>query len=238
MSGPYGTTAKYTSSPEVDAKLELVLPISGTLKDGSGFKIYRVTRKEKHEANDSKPAVSIFLSNKPNLTKLLSKLLDDVIETGNEYPQLSVIGIDGFMDYFLSHDAFVLVSSSPEIDSSIKNTSLDSAAFWESNVKGMFYIKPNFPGRSSHICNGGFITSPKYRGCGVAKQMGTAFIKIAPILGYKASLFNLVFATNEASLKVWRDLGFKESGRIPKAGFLKDYGYVDAINFFYDFGNF
>lgn len=24
-------------------------------------------------------------------------------------------------------------------------------------VAGCFYVKPNFPGRCSHVCNGGFI---------------------------------------------------------------------------------
>ena len=46
----------------------------------------------------------------------------------------------------------------------------------------------------------------KYRNNGVGKAMARAFIKIAPALGYKASVFNLVFETNIGSIKIWRDL--------------------------------
>lgn len=59
-------------------------------------------------------------------------------------------------------------------------------------VWGAFYIKPNFPGRCSHVCNGGFITDPRRRRRGVARLMGHAFLRFAKDLGYRASYFNLV----------------------------------------------
>lgn len=59
-------------------------------------------------------------------------------------------------------------------------------------VWGAFYIKPNFPGRCSHVCNGGFITDPRMRRRGVARLMGHAFLRFAKDLGYRASYFNLV----------------------------------------------
>ena len=74
--------------------------------------------------------------------------------------------------------------------------------------------------------------------------MALAFLDLVPVLGYKASMFNLVFASNTASVRLWRALNFQEIGRIPKAGFLKKKGidgkeeeeeYVDAIMFYYDF---
>ena len=54
-------------------------------------------------------------------------------------------------------------------------------------------------------------------------------------------MFNLVFESNTASIKLWRRLGFKEIGRVPKAGRLRgqgtdnNEGYVDAIQFYWDF---
>ena len=79
--------------------------------------------------------------------------------------------------------------------------------------------------------------------------MALAFLDLAPALGYKASMFNLVFANNTASVRLWRALNFQEIGRLPKAGCLKkkrteieananevdDEEYVDAIMFYYDF---
>ncbi|CAM9814561.1 unnamed protein product [Laminaria digitata] len=68
-------------------------------------------------------------------------------------------------------------------------------------VWGAFYIKPNFPGRCSHVCNGGFITDPRRRRRGVARLMGHAFLRLARDLGYKASYFNLVRARRGGTVR-------------------------------------
>jgi hypothetical protein len=55
-------------------------------------------------------------------------------------------------------------------------------------------------------------------------------------LGYQGSFFNLVYVTNEASVKLWRELNFEQTGRVPKAGRLKGHSdLVDAFQFHYDF---
>jgi ribosomal protein S18 acetylase RimI-like enzyme len=154
---------------------------------------------------------------------VIHDLLNEEIRAGNSYPQEHELSRQQFEDYFLSADAFVVTN---EQDHSV--------------VYGVFYIKPNFPGRCSHICNGGFITNFEYRRQGVAKLMTKWFIKLAPMLGYRASMFNLVFENNIASVQLWRKHGFKEIGRIPGAGRLKkrnDNGeeFIDAIMFYYDF---
>ena len=66
--------------------------------------------------------------------------------------------------------------------------------------------------------------------------MGRAFLLFAPLMGYKAAMFNLVFANNHASIHIWNSLGFKIIGRLPKAARLNDNDHlVDAIMFHYDF---
>lgn len=80
--------------------------------------------------------------------------------------------------------------------------------------------------------------------------MAFAFIQIAPLLGYKASMFNLVFENNIASVRLWRSTGFQEIGRVPNAGYLikrkdanertensveEEEEFVDAIMFYYQF---
>ena len=47
-----------------------------------------------------------------------------------------------------------------------------SDAQCEKHCLGSFYIKPNYPGRSSHVCNGGFLVSNPARNRGVGKLMG------------------------------------------------------------------
>lgn len=76
-----------------------------------------------------------------------------------------------------------------------------------------------------------------FRGLGAGVVMGEAFKVLVPAIGYKASVFNLVFENNPASIAIWRKLGFQEIGRVPKAGRLRNSPgkLVDAIIFYYDF---
>ncbi|KAJ3063475.1 hypothetical protein HDU98_000728 [Podochytrium sp. JEL0797] len=148
----------------------------------------------------------------------LNALLNAEIAAGNSYPQEHELNENEFKNYFLSATAFMVTSEDGQ------------------TIMGTFYIKPNYPGRCSHICNGGFITAAEFRGKGIGKIMGKAFMVLAPMLGYKASVFNLVFESNVASVELWRGLGFKEIGRIPKAGRLEgSLELVDAIVFHCDF---
>ena len=67
---------------------------------------------------------------------------------------------------------------------------------------GCFYVKPNFPGRCGHVCNGGFIVRKEVRGNGIGQMMGRSFLPLARDLGYSASFFNLVFVSNRVRLEL------------------------------------
>lgn len=60
---------------------------------------------------------------------------------------------------------------------------------WGRRCLGTFYVKPNYPGRSSHICNGGFIVTDAARNRGVGRLMGEGYLEWAPKL---VSVFNFV----------------------------------------------
>ncbi|CAO1637623.1 unnamed protein product [Parajaminaea phylloscopi] len=92
---------------------------------------------------------------------------------------------------------------------------------WRRALACFYYVKPNYPGRSSHICNGGFVVPEWNRGLGLGGLAGRSFLHYAPALGYRASVFNLVYKTNAASLAIWERLGFTKVGVIPGAGLLK-----------------
>ncbi len=53
---------------------------------------------------------------------------------------------------------------------------------WEKTCLGSFYIKPNYPGRSSHVCNGGFLVTDAARNRGVGRLMGEGYLEWAPKL--------------------------------------------------------
>ena len=143
-------------------------------------------------------------------------ILNAVIVEGTTYPIEAVLTRDEFVAYFMSHDNFTLkVEATGE-------------------VVGSFHVKPNFPGRCSHVCNGGFVVAEAFRGKGAGRVMGAAYLPIAAELGYRMSMFNLVYVTNTASVRLWDSLGFTRLATVPKVGRLKGLGYVDAIQFIYD----
>ena len=78
------------------------------------------------------------------LISYLQGLLNAEIESGNTYPQKSPLNLTEFKNYFLSGDVFVIVRGG-------KDQPMQFSADLEENILGTFYIKPNFPGRCSHV---------------------------------------------------------------------------------------
>lgn len=96
-------------------------------------------------------------------------------------------------------------------------------------VLGTYYLKSNFDGPGSHVCNCGYMVDPAARGRGLATAMCRHSEQIALELGYKAMQFNFVAASNESAVRLWKSLGFDTVGRLPKAFRHPALGYVDAL---------
>jgi L-amino acid N-acyltransferase YncA len=173
----------------------------------------------------------------PEEVETVRSLFNAIVAEGTSYPQQTPLSPQGFADYWLKGSAYVVrVAAAPQICEETREHSTvakqPTAAVTTgnaANVLGAFYIKPNFPGRCGHICNAGFIVAPAARGQGLGHVMGKAMLTLAKDLGYRAVMYNLVFETNVASLKIWQALDFQEIGRIPRAAHLPDGRYVDAI---------
>jgi RimJ/RimL family protein N-acetyltransferase len=157
------------------------------------------------------------------------ELMNLIIREGKTWPfDQEFETMDSYRGYFLSHAAFVVRAVEPGFDS-------QGVAYGSGEIMGCFYIKPNFPGRCSHICNGGFITTPKFRKMGVATAMGKSFLKMAKDLGYKSSYFNLVFKSNVASVRLWESLGFERVAVLENAAKLEGVEGLDtAYGYRYD----
>lgn len=159
-------------------------------------------------------------------------LMNLVIREGRSWPfEDDFLSIDDYRGYFLSHTAFVVRALDNGMDALQRNSSS------KGEILGCFYIKPNYPGRCSHVCNGGFITAPRFRGLGVARLMGNVFLRAARDMGYKSSYFNLVFKSNVGSVKLWESLGFERVCVLEKAARLEglEEGELDtAYGYRYD----
>ncbi|KAF2002144.1 histone acetyltransferase-like protein [Amniculicola lignicola CBS 123094] len=170
----------------------------------------------------------------PSLVAYLCKTLAAEIEDGNTYPMLDPIPPEAFGPYWFG--VFGTVTLLGEWESAEQVTGTKDAD-WEKVCLGSFYIKPNYPGRSSHVCNAGFLVTVPARNRGVGKVMGKTYLEWAPKLGYTYSVFNLVYETNVPSLRIWDSLGFERIGRVKKCGKLKGSPdkKIDAIVYGYDF---
>ena len=96
-------------------------------------------------------------------------------------------------------------------------------------VQGSYFIKPNYLGPGSHVCNCGYMVSSGARGKGLATKMCEHSQRVALEFGYKAMQYNIVAANNTAALHLWKKHGFIEVGRVPKGFKHPDDGYVDAL---------
>jgi GNAT superfamily N-acetyltransferase len=83
-------------------------------------------------------------------------------------------------------------------------------------VHGAYYLKPNFPGRAGHIANAGYVVARSSRGRGVGRTLVEDSIVRAPVAGFDAIQFNLVFESNPARA-LYEELGWHEIGRVPRA---------------------
>ncbi|KAK3072834.1 Protein spt10 [Teratosphaeriaceae sp. CCFEE 6253] len=166
------------------------------------------------------------------LTAYLCALLNREIEKGDTYPMMEPMPLSSFGPYWFANFAAVMLLGDLQSVEEVERMETRGVD-WSRECLGSFYVKPNYPGRSSHVCNGGFLVTDAARNRGVGRLMGEGYLEWAPRLGYTYSVFNLVYETNVASLRIWDALGFKRIGRVKGCGNLKSYPdqFIDAIIF-------
>ncbi|EPX73734.1 L-azetidine-2-carboxylic acid acetyltransferase [Schizosaccharomyces octosporus yFS286] len=175
---------------------------------------------------------STVVHDRDSLLSRLREVLNHEIEKGDTYPYETPLSWEEAEEYFLKYCTVICL----EWDGQGPLPNLQSPINWKEKLLGFFIIKPNYPSRCSHICNGGFMVVPETRGRGIGGILAHAFLYFGPRIGYKSSVFNLVFATNAASYKLWDRLGFTRTGVIRNAGRLRGQSkLVDAYIYQYEF---
>ena len=160
-------------------------------------------------------------------SKLLNRMFEDFnqeIITGGTYPQYErFANIQDYTGYWFNSFCCILIKKPDNIDKSkifeyIKND--EFKVDWEDNYLGTFYIKPNYVGRCSQVCNAGFFVPVAHRSKKIGYRLGQIYLKYAPKLGYSQSIFNLVYTSNVGSWKTWDKLKFARIGVVPKVAIL------------------
>lgn len=159
-------------------------------------------------ANDSSVVPS-------TLVEKMCQEFNFVIEEGLTYPHHTTMTIEQFSSYWFQSFAAIMVEGTYSSWQDISNSN------WDEAFLGTFYIKPNYIGRCSHVCNAGFVVAHNKRGLGLGRELGAKYLVWAPQLGYVYSVFNLVFETNLASMHIWDSLGFERIGYVKNVAALK-----------------
>lgn len=168
-----------------------------------------------------------------------ARLAYRTLAEGRTYPQYGPMDADAFASTFLAYGALLLTDvvigvlvpqdcvddvngiDAPDVLGGSSLSGALGSCTWPAQLGGFYYIKPNYPGRSSHLCNAGFVVPSARRGLGLGHVLARNFLHSAPRLGYEGSVFNLVYTSNTASIRLWETYGFEVVGRIPKAGRLR-----------------
>lgn len=194
------------------------------------IKPHQVTLRDEQTVATIVPFVSQDQVPKSLLLYLADQFAKEITK-GDTYPMLEPMSSDKFASYWFQNFGAIMLLGAAAEDGGGGVVVKDNGQDWAKECLGSFYIKPNYPGRSSHICNAGFLVTDAARNRGVGRRLGEAYLAWAPRLGYSYSVFNLVYETNVASCRIWDGLGFQRIGRVPRCGNLRSYPgrLVDAI---------
>ena len=131
--------------------------------------------------------------------RLLSYLCSQLnleIEKGDTYPMITTMSVSTFGTYWFQNFGAIMVLGKVLSVNELEERHVR----WEECCLGSFYIKPNYPGRSSHVCNGGFLVTEAARNKGVGRLMGEGYLEWAPklvclfsILSFESSLDELYY---------------------------------------------
>ena len=135
-----------------------------------------------------------------------------VVEEGIAFPQEEILNeVTG--DDFFSSQSYTGIAYDGETGETV----------------GLYILHPNNVGRCGHICNASYAVRSDLRGHHIGDYLVKDCMKKAKEIGYGVLQFNAVVATNEAALKLYKNLGFTQLGVIPKGFRMKDGHYEDII---------
>ena len=128
----------------------------------------------------------------------LFELFARIVAAKEGYPHAPPLTRDAFDETWVDHVSVVVV------------------ARCEGFLAGAYYLKPNQPGRAAHIANAGYVVDRPFRRRHVGRLLVEDSITRAPLFGFDAVQFNLVFASNPARA-LYEELGWRQIGQVPQA---------------------
>lgn len=149
-----------------------------------------------------------FKAYEKNEIEMLKDIWNDILIDGNAFP--------GDKLYETS-----------EFENMLNEQSAVTCILVDNRIAGYYILHPNNIGRCSHVANASFAISKEFRGKKLAEPLVRKSIDQAKELGFKGMQFNAVLIGNTAAIHVYKKLGFKIVGTIPKGYRLKNNEYSD-----------
>lgn len=116
-----------------------------------------------------------------SLLQYLSEQFNKEIEKGDTYAMIDPVPLADFGPFWFSHFGAIMLLG--DIKSAEEIQAMDRAgANWTKICLGSFNVRPNYPGRSNHICNAMFLVTDAARNKGVGRLMGEGYLEWAPKL--------------------------------------------------------
>jgi len=138
------------------------------------------------------------------------KIIEPIIAGGDTYVFPPGTHRKEMLDYWFAPDKHVYVA---EV---------------EGEIAGTFWLKPNYPGLGSHVCNAAYMVLPDASGKGIGRQMAEFSLDEARRLGFTAMQFNFVVKSNIAAVRLWQSIGMEIIGEIPDAFDHRELGLTNA----------
>lgn len=143
-----------------------------------------------------------------------------VVEEGKAFPQLETLDEVSGDEFFKSQ--------------SYTGIAVDGD---NGEIVGLYILHPNNVGRCGHICNASYAVKSDKRGFHIGEALVRHCMKTAENLGFGILQFNAVVRTNEAAIRLYKKLGFKQLGIIPNGFLIKDGEYEDIIPHYIELNN-
>ena len=140
-----------------------------------------------------------------------TRIWNSIVEAGNAFPQTDTLTADEADKFFFTQ------------------TYTGVAEDDLGNVVGLYILHPNNVGRCGHICNASFAVETSKRGQGIGEALVRDCIKKGKQKGFEILMFNAVCVSNTAALALYKKLGFKQLGTVPRGYRRKDGKYEDII---------
>ena len=139
-------------------------------------------------------------------------MLEPVFREGRTYPLPPDVSEEDAKTYWIKRDGFNAVAR-------------DDGG----NILGVYYLRPDQGGPGDHVCNAGYVIASAARGKGLAAPLCLQSQDQARAMGFRAMIFNLVVATNDAAICAWKRAGMDIIGAKPGAFRLPDGSFADAF---------